>query len=159
MPKSSSEFAHSSESQALRQIRAVFPFTASDSTTDHNTTACGLFFTGSQDTPTLASLNAGTDFSFTVTARDGLNGLPCEWFNGIVEFALSETSVSGGGTIANAGSNAVFVNGVATVTVTPSGTWAEGEAAIVLPTGSIWGHTVSGNNYLLSSLTVTAPAA
>ena len=159
MPKSSSEFAHSKDSQALRQIRVVFPFVNSDSTTDHNTTACGLFFSGSYTQPTLASLNASTDFSFTVTVRDGLNGVPCEWFNGIVEFELAEGAAAGAAAITNAGSNAVFVNGVATVSVNPTGTWAEGETLNVRPTGSIWGHTVTAANYDLTSLTVTAPAA
>jgi hypothetical protein len=159
MPKSSSEFAHSKDSQALRQIRVVFPFVNSDSTTDHNTTACGLFFTGSYTQPTLASLNASTDFSITVTVRDGLNGVPCEWLNGIVEFELQEDSVAGVAAITNAGANAVFVNGVANVTINPTGTWVQGETVYVRPTGSIWGHTVTAANYDLTSLTVTAPAA
>ena len=159
MPKSSSEFAHNEDSQALRQIRAVFPFVNSNSTTDHNTTACGLFFSGSYTQPTLASLNASTDFSITVTVRDGLNGVPCEWFNGIVEFAITEDASAGGATITNAGSNAVFVNGVATITVDPTGTWANGETAAITPAGSIWGHTLTAANYDATSLTVTAPAA
>tara|TARA_S200002703_G_scaffold119851_1_gene105587 strand:- start:12 stop:500 length:489 start_codon:yes stop_codon:yes gene_type:complete len=162
MPKSTSEFAHDKDSRALNQIREVFPFVNPTATTDHNTNECLLFFTVEYDQPPLATFtNAATDFSVTVTVRNGLNDLPCEWFQGIVDYELVvNTAGDGTAAIENAGSHVTFVDGKGTVTISTAATWAENDYIVVRPAGDIWGHTLSAPaNYVTADSTITAPAA
>lgn len=161
MPKSTSEFAHDKDSRALNQIREVFPFVNPTATTDHNTNECLLFFTVEYDQPTLAALNAQTDINVTVTVTNGLNDLQCEWFQGIVDYELVvDTAGDGAATIDDAGDHVTFVDGKGTLTISPTGTWAENDDIIVRPAGDIWGHTLSAPaNYVTADSTITAPAA
>ena len=161
MPKSTSEFAHSKDSQALNQLREVFPFANPTATTDHNTNDCLLFFTVAYAQPTLAALNAGTNIDVTVTVTNGLNDLQCEWFQGLVDYALAVTTAGdGSATIDDAGDHVTFVDGKGTLTISPAGTWANADFVVVSPAGDIWGHTVSAPaNFVTADSTITAPAA
>jgi hypothetical protein len=97
-----------------------------------------------------ATVNAaigGVDAKFTrdvVIELEAANGDVHTWFDGTFDIAATKTSTAGVIAIADALTEASFVNGRATITLEYTGTWAAADTATLTVTGSSkLGYTIA----------------
>jgi hypothetical protein len=159
LPKSTNPFTHNADAKALQQMKAAFPnFLNGGTGADLNVGDCNIMFKVIQPDPTditEAALDAGTGFNIRIEAQ--VEGEVCKWFNGYIGYNILETAVGGGAiAIDDAGDHVTFVEGVASMAVTPAGAWAVNDTFVAIPTGNLAGFTLTnGTNYDVSADVIT----